>query len=744
MRQDRFVGHVITRRSFVGPLAHTRQLAPRPSPRVNVGANGLSASLSLAASLTANLVLCAGLAHGQGGASVESDASNSTATTQASNVVTTDAPVIESPRTRGLNRFFDHSQPVLCATGKAKGLPIFIRDWNPGEPDPAPILAMTLDPMYDENGRPRVAACFDAVNPPSAEFINAVEASLGAFDRFQANNRWSGGSFGTAGNPITLTYSFVPDGLNIPNGVGEPAAPSSLFATMDAEFGTRATWISLFQQCFDRWAYLTGTSYVRVTAAGVDWDDNSAWGTGGNGTTRGDVRIGAKPIDGQNGVLAYNNFPNGGDMVLDSAEDYGGQSTTNEANNFRFFRNTVMHEHGHGLGFSHTCPIAGAALMEPFLNTSFDGPRHDDLRGASNHYGDAFGNISTTALAFNIGTLADSTSYNPTAITVGGSVPNSSLASIDASAEVDVFKVNVPGPQQVTITLAPQGLNYATYAQDANCNNTTPNVNSLTRVDLDFDILASNGSLLLARSLQPVGVSESFTGYVLPPGDSFIRVKRNPGVAYISVQLYSLTVTAFTPPVVTASDGSNTDQVDLTWTNIFSSTGFNVYRSTVDNRAGASLIGSADAGDTGFTDTTAVPGTAYFYWVEVSQGDPMKPLNVAGEAGSRGIAPPATGACCTGAACVLATAADCANAGGSYAGNDVPCVAGANNPTTCCPANFDQTGGVTAVDLFGFLDAWFVQNGSTGAGFSADFDQNDAVDASDLFGFLDAWFLGCS
>jgi hypothetical protein len=64
---------------------------------------------------------------------------------------------------------------------------------------------------------------------------------------------------------------------------------------------------------------------------------------------------------------------------------------------------------------------------------------------------------------------------------------------------------------------------------------------------------------------------------------------------------------------------------------------------------------------------------------------------------------------------------------------------------TVCLADFNCDENVSAVDLFLFLDAWFVQSGQTTppalpADLTANFDRDSDVDAVDLFGFLDAWF----
>jgi len=99
---------------------------------------------------------------------------------------------------------------------------------------------------------------------------------------------------------------------------------------------------------------------------------------------RGDVRISGHFIDGNSGVLAYNFFPNFGDMVIDT----GDNTYNNTASNSLILRNILAHEHGHGLGISHVCPVNQTKLMEPFLTTAFDGPQPDDILAGNRGYGD--------------------------------------------------------------------------------------------------------------------------------------------------------------------------------------------------------------------------------------------------------------------------------------------------------------------------------------------------------------------
>src|SRR5262249_28794844 len=154
--------------------------------------------------------------------------------------------------------------------------------------------------------------------------------------RYQLTSRWSGAT----GSPRALTWSFAPDGINIPGGVGEPASANNLFATLDSKFATqggRATWVNRFVQCLARWSQLCGISYTRITVGGNDWDDGAIWGTAGAAGARGDIRIAMHVIDGANNVLAYNQFPSNGDMVIDSSENWGNGSLPSNQN--RFLRN---------------------------------------------------------------------------------------------------------------------------------------------------------------------------------------------------------------------------------------------------------------------------------------------------------------------------------------------------------------------------------------------------------------------
>lgn len=96
------------------------------------------------------------------------------------------------------------------------------------------------------------------------------------------------------------------------------------------------------------------------------------------------------------------------------------------------------------------------------------------------------------------------------------------------------------------------------------------------------------------------------------------------------------------------------------------------------------------------------------------------------------------GACCTGHACMRMFADECVSvAGRVFLGNSVHCSPQASNPIACCPANFNMIDGVTVIDVFDFLNAWFAFD------LRSDFDRSGGISMADVFAFLNEWIGGC-
>jgi hypothetical protein len=100
----------------------------------------------------------------------------------------------------------------------------------------------------------------------------------------------------------------------------------------------------------------------------------------------------------------------------------------------------LMHEHGHGLGYSHVDPTVGVKLMEPFLNTGFDGPQQDDIRGFQLQYGDNYESNNTPGAATAIGPMS------PTGTVAASCRSRRTEAALETGTSVDYYSFEVLDP----------------------------------------------------------------------------------------------------------------------------------------------------------------------------------------------------------------------------------------------------------------------------------------------------------
>ncbi|MEM7352781.1 MAG: matrixin family metalloprotease [Acidobacteriota bacterium] len=365
------------------------------------------------------------------------------------------------------------------------------------------------------------AVCFAPDTPEEAvrqtytrHFQTQLLNSLtGQFQKFQFadGDRWTTtatdpGPLGQ-GDPTTLTWSIVPDGTSIFGYNGEPTSPSNLQAFLNSIYGSQAVWLPIIEGVFARWGDLNGVTYVFEPN-----DDGSPWTqftiAPGVLGVRGDVRISGHFIDGPGFTLAYNFFPNFGDMVIDT----GDTAYLNTANDSLVFRNVLAHEHGHGLGIRHVCPVNQTKLMEPFLSTNFDGPQFDDILAANRGYGDDFEDNDAPGIAADLGLVTPGTG--------GGAAISPSL---DDNSDRDVYAITTSGGQQISVTATPLGTTYLSGPQlgSGACTPGTP-FNPLDNQDLSIEVLDTNGSTVLGSvNATGAGSAESLSGVALPGAGTF-------------------------------------------------------------------------------------------------------------------------------------------------------------------------------------------------------------------------------
>ena len=378
---------------------------------------------------------------------------------------------------------------------------------------------------------------------------------MGDASAYQLFERWTDtatSAGGSVGSPVTLTWGFVPEGTPIP-GTG----PSRLVQFFDEGFEVEngepglveeRPWFSHYEETFDRWSQLSGVSFVYEP----NDDGVSIGGAPGLLGVRPDIRIGGSILDGGGGVLGAAEFPNSGDLILDTG-DYG--FFMNQQDNYRGLRHVLMHEQGHSLGLAHVQSDDSAFLMEPFTNLNILGPQLDEIRGLHRAYGDVYEKLwdgrgnNTAARALDLGTL-----FEPTGLAIGTSVGIGPLAttvvengevdfvSIDDNSDIDFYSFFVESELQLTATLTPVGPTYREGPQNSALSTT----DSSSVSDLTLAIFDSNGIDILAlENSSTAGMVEVINELSLPrAGEYFVRITGSAD----DVQLYQLDLDVVSVP----------------------------------------------------------------------------------------------------------------------------------------------------------------------------------------------------
>ena len=356
---------------------------------------------------------------------------------------------------------------------------------------------------------------------------------------FQGTDRWrrtaTDGFNIPIGRPVTITWGFIPDGTAIGAAAGFPAGTSNLVATLNTTYGAppandlqQAPWFELFETAFNYWAEVTGNIYIYeanddgLILNGITRTFDPPFDSRGFVGIRPDVRIGGMPLtlpDGEtSSTLAFNYFPDAGDMVINTSNAFN--FTDNNITRVRF-RNVIAHEHGHGLGFGHVCPQNQTKLMEPSATTQFIGVQFDDMITAQGIYGDPRErngdntNNNITATASNLSTISDSFESEP--------------LSISRTGDVDIFRFSVSAASQLTVRVIPTTEPaYPEASQNSNgtCSAGTP-FDPNNRQNLSISVLDTDGTTVLATAnSQGIGLEETISNLNLPQSnqDYFIQV----------------------------------------------------------------------------------------------------------------------------------------------------------------------------------------------------------------------------
>ncbi|MFA5344393.1 MAG: M4 family metallopeptidase [Kiritimatiellia bacterium] len=91
-------------------------------------------------------------------------------------------------------------------------------------------------------------------------------------------------------------------------------------------------------------------------------------------------------------------------------------------------------------------------------------------------------------------------------------------------------------------------------------------------------------------------------------------------------------------PAIAATSGSFADRIRITWPAMSGATSYRIYRSVTANSGDASLL--AEPSGALYDDTTAMPGTVYYYWMQGVNCATLAPWS-GSASGYRALAPPA-------------------------------------------------------------------------------------------------------
>ena len=386
--------------------------------------------------------------------------------------------------------------------------------------------------------KPRHAT--SAVGPCAAALLLATAVPAQAYVYF-GSQRWNstatdGGGL-QFGDATTLTWSLVPDGTDWSFNQN-----SRLIARLDEIYGVTngdtdyaaRPWFSVFTDTFNRYSQLSGLSYVYQPT-----DDGAALGANGVLGRRGDVRIGGTGIGGA--AVGVNGGPGDGDMTL--------RVDTNYFNNRNNLVQTIMHEHGHGVGLNHVRSPT-PFLMDPVIQPQFFGPQLDDLRGIQRTYGDVFekngGNddhAAATPLTLVNGKAAIGTDGG-TDIRIGRG--ETDFVSIDNPTDTDFFRFTVKAPSLLDAVLDPLGTIYQ-WRPDVD-GEELRTIDTTDDLNLTLAIFGTDGATSLGLSNSGgFGVSESLTGLLLPTAGTYYARITGGGAQQMQFYGLSLTATAVVP-----------------------------------------------------------------------------------------------------------------------------------------------------------------------------------------------------
>lgn len=366
------------------------------------------------------------------------------------------------------------------------------------------------------------------------------------------------------GEPVTFTWSIVPDGTRFFTGPSVSNFPriSDVITFWDASFNvpaaqqtadlTNRVWFRGLHDGLDLITKRCGVTYIyEPVDDGADcflspsFNGNEA--DPGAAGVRGDLRFAGDTTLFAGGLSSI------ACGELNHPEIYMNIASFDTESALRF---VMCHEAMHALGFSHSSVNnSGNQSAVTGSGGTSNGPQFDDICGLHRKYGDVFeknGGNDTLPTATNLGSVALGGS-----VIIGDDADDTVVAinefdfiSIDGATDTDFLKFTLPVAQEVTITLDPRGPTYDNFPTDVTTAfrpNHTFTIQADSLNDLSFNLYNASGNLIQSVSNTGLGGDESLI-ITLPAGDYYAEITGNtpdPTFATTSFQYWGTQMYAF-------------------------------------------------------------------------------------------------------------------------------------------------------------------------------------------------------
>jgi hypothetical protein len=241
----------------------------------------------------------------------------------------------------------------------------------------------------------------------------------------------------------------------------------------------------------------------------------------------------------------------------------------------------------------------------------------------------SWGDGDTSAKSFTVNILNDSSYEGNETFTVTLSDPTGGASLGSPSQATVTIEEDDPPPDEPFISFSPTSFSFNGTVGGANPANQTLSISNGGSGTLSWSVSDNANWLSLSPTsgtstgeTDEVTVSVNIAGLSEGTYDATITITASgatntPQSVAVALTQVSDTTPLDPPTNVSATDGTSADYVQVTWSSVSGASYYRVYRNTINNCSGATPLGSWQT-SLSYNDTSATPGTTYYYWVKAA------------------------------------------------------------------------------------------------------------------------------